>query len=280
MSGSDLVRIFPYPVLQEGNLSFPQGKYSPKVEMSADGCSATVWHVLNGAPLITRLIEEKRAACACSVSIPITSYRRVHRSEDTEQRIEWNKDIVGEPAILHPVVVCLERLQCDLSSDDGVGEAWFGRNVIFEAGAKIALGSFFRTSSSLQSLLSVIRDPELKSGRLFVELGSEDGFYFTVHVAADLHDFLQRWGGEERRLHRNSIFTHVVSRCLELLAKEYGKEEGDGEEGWRCHKNLVALASDLENRGLPIWDDDSFVPEKVATALQPHVVPKVEGDPA
>ena len=280
MSGSDLVRIFPYPVLQEGNLSFPQGEYSPKIETSADGCSATVRHVLDGAPLITRLIGEKRAACACSVSIPVTSYRRVHRSEDDVQQIAWNEGVVGEPAILHPVVVCLERLQCDLSPDDGVGEAWCGRNVVFEAGAKIALGSFFRTSSSFQSLLSVVRDPELGPGQLFVEPGSEDGFNFTVHVATDLHDFLQRWGGEERHLHRNSIFTHVVSRCLELLATEYGKEGGDGEEGWRCHRNLVALAAELENRGLPIWDDDSFVPEKVATALYPHAVPKVEGDPA
>ena len=278
MSGSDLVRIFPYPVLQEGNLSFPQGKYSPRVEMDADGCSATVRHVLKGAPLITRLIEEKRATYACSVSIPVTSYRCFHHSEDDVQQIAWSKDVVEGPAILHPMVVCLKPLQCNLSAADGVGEAWRGRDVVFEAGSKIALGTFFRTASSLQSLLSVVRDSELRPGQLFVKPCSEHGFYFTVHVAADLHDFLQRWGDEERHLHRNSIFTHVVSRCFELLAEQYGKEQDDGEGGWRCYGNLVALASELQNRGLPIWDDESFVPEEAATAFHPHVVPRIEGD--
>lgn len=277
MSGSRLVRAFPHPVLEEGNLSFPEGQYSPEIDMGADGYSATVRHFLQGAPLIARLLEEGDAFYACTVSIPVTSYRRLLCSESRDQMIQWDQSYVGEPAILHPVIVCRRKLQCDLSSDDGVNEAWVGHKVILEPGSKIVLGPFFRTSTSLQSLLSVRKDTRLEPGQLSVEACSEDGYYFDVRVAADLHEFLQRWGGEERKLHRDSILTHAISRCFELLVKYFGNE-GDGDEEWRSYRNLVALASELESRGLPLWDADGFIPEKVATSLQPHQISYTESD--
>jgi len=277
MSGSSLVRAFPHPVLEEGNLSFLEGQYSPEIEMGADGYSATVRHIVHDAPLIMRLLEEGDASYACTVSIPVTSYRRLSCSENLDQVVQWDQSYVGEPAILHPLIVCRRKLQCNLSSDDGVSEAWVGHKVILEPGSKIALGSFFRTSTSLQSLLSVRKDSDLKPGQLFVKACSEDGYYFDVHVAADLHEFLQQRGTEERRLHRISIFTHAVSRCFELLVKYFGNED-DGDEKWRSYRNLVALASDLENRGLPLWDADGFIPEIAATSLYPHQISDIESD--
>lgn len=274
MNGSNIVRGFPYPVLEEGNLSFPAGKYTPDIQMGADGFSATIHHALQGAPLISRLIEEGNADYACTVSIPKAGYRKLYRSNNPNQSVQWDRDSVGEPAILHPLIVCHRQFECKFSTTDGVSNAWIGRIGVFEPGSKVALGPFFRTASSMQSLLSFTPDSELDSGQFTVKPCSEDGFYFVVKVAPELHRFLQQ--PEDHRSHRNSIMTHIVSCCFEFLAKGYKKD--NEEESWRSHRNLLALAADLESRGLPIWDADEFIPEKAATVLHPHQIPRSESD--
>jgi len=69
--------------------------------------------------------------------------------------------------------------------------------------------------------------------------------------------------------------THIVSACLARLQKEYGK---DDEEvgGWRSFRNLLAFSDYLKDKGQKLWCDDDFQPERVATALYPHVLPSKE----
>ena len=67
--------------------------------------------------------------------------------------------------------------------------------------------------------------------------------------------------------------THIVSAALALLQQD--QREDDGEEGWRTHSNLTALAHYLEAQGLPLWDHEGFHPERVATALYPHLLPQL-----
>ncbi len=273
---SDAVRVFPYPVLEEGNLAFPEGEYIPDVKSGNDGYSAHLYHDVRGAPLVEQLVRDKQAVCCCVVSIPKTGYRRLFTAEGFQQQIKWDQDWVGEPPTIHPFIVCCENIQRTLSQNDGVHEGWIGQKMHLEKGAKIALGPAFRPMSSMQSLLSVEKDDSLKSGQMRVSACSEDGFYFHVKVASDLYVFIQKPGEEDRYKHRCSILTHAVSSCFALLAKDYDKGEEE-EDGWRSYSNLRALASEMESKGLSIWDMEGFCPEETATAMYPHPIPEVDG---
>ena len=266
-----MVRIFPYPILEEGNLSFPEGKY--EVVMEPDGDSLRVKHVVEGAPFIERLVSEKKAICACTVSVPKASYRRIYKGAGFHQIVKLDQEWLAEPPILRPIVVCCEPVEHKLSKADGVNDVWIGQRVSLGKGAKIALGSAFRPTSSMQALLSVEKDDELESGQIAVEICSEDGFYFRTKVAADLYNFIQKPGSETFALHRQSMLIHAVSCCFALLAKDYGND-GEGEDGWRSHTNLKALAADMESKGLDMWNTEEFIPERVATEMWPHPVPE------
>lgn len=269
---SDVVRAFPYPVWEEGNLSYPEGVYEPKVQVHGDGCSATISHHMQGIDLVQRLISEGNAKYVCSVSVPVTGYRVAVYSDSVYQVVEWPPSEVGEPPYLRPYVVCTSAVSCKLSEADGVSEAWIGRDLAIPAGAKLVLGPFFRTASSLQHLLKIIPDDTLMKGQLFVdEPCSTHGFYFVVKVSRDIYRFIQNPGVEQRQLQRRSILTHIVSCCFERLRRDYSNQsESDG--GWRVHRNLLALAQDMENQDIVLWDDPDFIPEKAATAMYPHVV--------
>ena len=76
------------------------------------------------------------------------------------------------------------------------------------------------------------------------------------------------------------MLTHVASRCLEILARDYGGQDEEEEDGskWESFRNLKALADELEKHGLPIWNDEHFAADKVATQLYPHRPPESEDE--
>ncbi len=275
---SDEVRAFPYPVLEEGNLAFPDGEYTPDFEQGDDGYSAYVHHIVRGAPLIERLVQDKRAVCGCTVSIPTTGYRRLHVTEEGvfQQQIKWDRDQVSEPPFVRPLIVCRKAVRHTLSQGDGVHEAWIGREIELEKGMKIALGPTSRTKSSMQSLLSVERDDSLEKGQMRVETCTDEGFYFKVKMVSDLYDFIQKPGEGGRSLQRRSILVHAVSSCFALLAKDYTKDGEDEDDGWRSYPNLRALDSEMEGKGLSAWYEDDFCPEQAATSMYPHEIPSDE----
>lgn len=272
---ADAVRVFAHPVLEEGNLSFPNGEYAPEIQIGTDGYSAVVRHIVRQAPFIERLVEQKRAVCSCAVSIPITGYRRLFGAGGFEQKIKWDEAQLGEPPVLCPLIVCSEAVRHTLSREDGVHEMWVNKEIHLEKGAKLAIGPAYRMMSSLQSLLSIEKDDSLQPGQIQVSGCSEDGFYFKVKMAFDLYGFIQKPEGEARYFHRSSILTHACSCCFALLAKEY-RDNAEGEDGWRSFANLRALAAEMEGKGLNIWDTDDFSPEKAATAMWPHRIPSQE----
>ncbi len=271
---SDIVRSFPFPVLEEGNISFPRGEYAPEVEIDEDGCMAQIHHKIRTASLIERFVNNKKAACCCTVSIPKTGYRELFRGNEFSQKITWNRDWVGEPPILRPLIVCTEEIEHELQIEDGVHDMWIGKVVRLQKGVKIAIGPDVRPTSSIQSLLNIEKDDSIENGRMYVNPTTDNGFYFNVKVAPDLYKFLLNPGGVNCNKHRNSILTHAVSSCFSILAEEYN--DADGEDGWRSYSNLRALAGDMQDRQIPIWYEDDFKPEKAATILHPHVVPEPE----
>ena len=260
---SNAIRSHDYPILESGNLSFPEGRYLLDIQPGEHRSSWEITHRIEGAPLISRLLEEHRAWYACIVSSPISSYRETHTSRSSQHEVRWNVDDLGEAPLFTPAILCSEDSVMILSADrDGVHPIWDNQEVILQKGSRLALGSVIQIESSILHLLSFHEDTRLGEGQFGVDCENEP-FRFRVNLHPALHRFLRYPGSN---LHHN-LMTHIVTACLARLQRDYTDDDGD--VGWRSKRNLVAFSEYLEQKGLGRWDDDDFSPEKVATALYP-----------
>lgn len=114
---------------------------------------------------------------------------------------------------------------------------------------------------------------DLAAGQFQVEPSREGGFRFKVQLAIDLFRYLSE-GHRRQELGGWNVMTHIVSAALSRLQRDFGDDDGD--EGWESYTNLLALANELEKRGLPNWSDDAFQPEMAATRLYPHRIPDAD----
>ena len=259
------IRGHPFPALESGNTSFPNGRYVVQFEPGKDGSSFTVRHRVEGAPLIDRLIADGLVKFVCTVSAPVSSYRASHASKDPTQVVAWRSDELGEPPMFTPMIVVAERFERTLNRDqDGVHDLWHGSTVAFEPGMRIVLGDVALMHASMASLLLFELDEKLDEGRFKVEVAAEEGFRFRVHLAPDLHRFLK---GHSRDPQYGHIVTHIVSACFaRLKADPLDDEEG----GWESFRGLKALAEQLQAKGSQHWSEHDFSPELAATTLYPH----------
>ena len=271
---SNAIRSDHHPILESGNLAFPQGRYTLDFQPGADRSSCTLIHRIAHAPLITRLVEAGQAQYACVVSAPVSSYRKTHLSADARQAVAWRAEDLGEPPLFTPMVLCMETLELTLDADaDGLHRIWDGQAVTLRKGTRLALGSVIQFEASIIHLLSMQEDKNLENGQFAIDAQTEP-FLFIVRLSADLHRFLRY----DHSVHRTNIMTHVVTACLALLQRQFG-DDGD-ESTWKSHRNLVAFAEHLESNQLGHWTDDDFQPEKVATALYRLVVPAPDASEA
>ena len=260
------IRSFPWPVLEAGNGAFSKGVYTVDVEHRERGRSFELAHQVQGAGLIERWIQEQKVHFACAVAAPVLAYRQLHRSSEPAHIVRWEPDDLGAHPLFTPMILSATELRFTIEAGrDGVNTLWDGRTADLPKGARLAIGPTFALQSGLLGLLEFRRGDELESGRFRMEASREGGFRFNVYLAPDLHGFL--------RSHRQeavgwNIMTHIVSTALAQLHKDY--RDDDGEEGWKSYANLVALAEELERRGLRHWAEDAFEPELVATTLYPH----------
>ena len=271
-STSNAIRSHGFPVLEAGNISFPNGKYVLNFEPGNDRSSFVLKHRVEGAPLISRLLNEDKARYVCAVSSPISSYRHTHISKTASQRIRWDENDLGEPPLFTPMIVSVASCKLRLSEKrDGVHEIWDDQLVTIEKGSRLSLGQVVQLRSSILQLLALRPDINLRDGEFYVAATSEHGFQFEVHLNQKLHTFLQFKREEGIREH---IMTHIVTACLALLQRDLS-DDNDDDGGWQSHRNLLAFADHLENKGLPHWSDEDFRPEETATKLHPHVLPQV-----
>ncbi len=276
-TATDSVRALPYPAITEGNLSFPDGEYLPCVRPDASGYAAHVEHKIKDAPFIVNAILGRKAACVCIVSIPITGYRKVfmNSQDGHSQRIEWDKEVVGQSPILQPLVVLREEMEHKFSQEDGVHDLWVGRTVILPKGAKIAVGETLRLASAMESLLSVEKNENSADrAQMRVTSCTDSGFYFRVQVESDLFDFLQSPDGGNQ-LHKRSILVHAVSCCFTILARDYADKNTE-EDSWESFQNLKILYAEMERQEIKTWDAEDFSPEEAATMMWPHLIPDKE----
>ena len=267
---SNAIRAHSYPVLEAGNLSYPDGRYIVDFSPGSDRSSFTLKHQIEGAPLIVRLLKQEQAKYVCTVSSPISAYRRTHVSDKVTHEIRWDMEDLGEPPLFTPMILCTTSRKLDLSQDrDGVHRLWHGARISLQQGSRLALGHVIQLRSSIFNLLSFSKREDLKDGTFFVDADTEP-FQFRVNLSSELHKFLKFAGTGPTREH---IITHIVTACFALLQRDFA-DDSEEEGGWQTHRNLLALAEFLENRGLPHWSDsENFRPEKIATALYPLILP-------
>lgn len=75
-SSAGSVRLQEYPVLEAGNISFPNGKYTVGFEPISNESSFNIIHRVDNAELINTLISKGLIKFVCTVSSPISSYRK------------------------------------------------------------------------------------------------------------------------------------------------------------------------------------------------------------
>ena len=271
---SNAIRSHEIPVLEAGNISYPNGRYALEFEPGADRTSFAVRHRVESAPLISRLLAASKAFYVCAVSSPISSYRRTHLSEDESHEIRWDVNDLGEPPLFTPMIVSAVSCELVLNQEkDGVHEIWDRQRIRLEKGSRLARGPVVQLRSSILHLLSLHEKTDLGDGELYVDALTEQGFQFLVNLSSDLHSFLQAPRKDGIREH---VLTHIVSACLSLLQREFSADSDD-QGGWKSHRNLCAFADHLESKGLPHWSEDDFRPEWVATKLNPHHIPTETG---
>lgn len=262
-------RALPWPVLEAGNESFPNGIYTISCEDKDLGKSFSLWHEVQGAPLIERWIRESKLLFICSVAAPASMYRAIHKSDEPEHLIEWQREDLGEYPMFTPMIVAREPMQHTANAaQDGLNKIWDGKPLSIGKGARVAIGNVFKFKTGINGILDFIPDDNLPEGAFYVEESTQDGFKFKVHLAKDLFDHLKY---SPRDITSENIMPHIVSSALSILQKDYNE---DGEGGWSSYPNLESLAHWLEEQNIKHWADDSFRPDKATTKIYPHKIQK------
>ena len=207
----------------------------------------------------------------CSVASPRSMYRGIHVSNTPQQTIEWVQEDLGEPPMFTPMLVAREEIRHTVDSKtDGLNPIWDGREIILNAGARVAVGQTFKFQSGLNGILEFNKDEELAPGQVRVEPSSENGFTFKVYLAPNLYNHLRY---RRKEMPGTNIMVHVVSTALGILQKDYSEAADEDGTGWQSYRNLVGLADLLQRHGAGLWSDENFKPELAATILYPHPVP-------
>ena len=262
-------RAFPWPVLEAGNDSFPNGSYTVTCVDKDRGKSFELRHKVHGAALIEQWLRQGKLNFVCAVASPRSMYRMLHKSDTPNQLIAWQQQDLGEYPMFTPMIVARESIQhTAAAAADGLNQIWDGRELLLPKGARIVVGPTFKFKSGISGILDFNLDDSLAPGRFRVQHSLDDGFKFKVHLAPDLYQHLKHRRNE---LAGENIMVHIVSAALSTLQREWSTD--DDEEGWKSFRNLVGLADLLEQKSLRHWSDEDFQPELTATELYPHSLP-------
>lgn len=266
---SDAILAHEYPVLESGSISFPEGKYHLDLVKGKNRSSFEITHRIEGAPLISNLLKNNKARCACIVSCPVSCFRKTYISKLVKQTIELDIGNLGEPPLFTPMILCWVPQKILLRKiRDGVHPIWEGQEISLSKGFRLAVGSVFQLRSSLSSLISIHLDKQRERGQFEIQIESEP-FRFRVNAGEEIYEDLRAKSSNTR----SNNMTHVVTACLANLKADYADD--DEEEGPEA---LRALADFLAREGHPDWKNPEFKPEKVATSLYPLSSHKINSD--
>ena len=259
MEASPFFYTLPYPVIENGNLSFPDGNYSVDLIMGEKN-KAVIKHKISGAQFIERLLKNNEAKFGCLLSTAEASYKEIHLDDKEEQKIEWDSSIAGEFPIIRPMILYVgDDKKHKLTVEDGVDEIWQGEVISIPKGARLARTEYFKHSEQ-HNFLRFRTDKNIKDGCFEVEKNTSDGFYFIVKTSEDVRQFSRK-----KNPLRHAIVTHAMSRCFEILKEDSQKKDSQNKYDWKEYPNLEALSLKLD----VIWDDPNFKPDLEATKLHP-----------
>ena len=272
-----LPRARPYPVLAKNSLDYlPQHKYETAQNRTENQRESffTIRHKISDGNLVARLVSEGRAAFACTLTSAHSIYREVFvecglKEIDHTQKLAWNEGKVRFPLLFQPAVVALEEINnYPLTSfKDGVHDIWNSNKVSFPKGAFLAVAPFWQSQSTLQSILRIRKaEPEdLPKGCYEVTEVEEEGFYFEVTAHPELFDALHNCGDAYN--HVNSIYAAAFAEGLGILSRRFREEKK-----WVDHHNLKGLRKMLRDKGVGMWEDENFSPNKAVAAFHPHEI--------
>ena len=261
-------RGFPWPVVEQGNASYPKWEYAVKVDTVTAGRSIRITHALEGAALIDRLSQDGGVMYICTVADPHTMYREVVKSHKPDQLLEWEPSDLGQHPIFSPMMVSAGDADITVSELDGVSQLWVGKRINLVKGSRLAVFPPFALSPGLGSLLRFELGADLSPGTFKVMASTVSEFKFVVSLSLDLFNHLKI---EKTSLAHPNVMTHIVSSAFAILKQEYSNDsEEDG--GWQSYESLRTLSAQMKDKGIDDWTSDNFDPAYAATIFHPHKI--------
>ena len=258
------------PILARDRLDYIDGAYDVHVNRATTEDGMVVHHVVAGQNLVATLLKCSQAAFAVEISAPYATYRRIHTAESSgnvqcAQQISWDSDDVVAPVYFRPLVIAIVPAPTliRLNGAHGVHDVWCRQKIEIQAGTILATDQFWRAASTWQSLIRLVSDDTLPEGSYRVEAVTGEGFHFKVHMHPQLFQKMVSPGDDQS--HCASILTGCLSRGLEIVREEFGRDER-----WREYPVLRALHDKLLQNGITTtWEHDGFRADEVATRLRP-----------
>ena len=271
---SVLPRIHPYPVLAKNSLDYlPEFQYKIQHGRYEDrsGPFIVVSHEISRGNLVAKLVSEGKAAFACTLTSAHSAYREVfvedkNRDLKYDQKLVWDKRKVVFPLLFQPAVVALQEINnLYLGGTDGVHSIWRGGTVSFPKGSVMAVGPFWQSQNTLQSLLRIRKSEDLPEGCYEVKEAEVEGFYFLVEAHPKLFKSLQSPGRSP--YHRDSIYTAALAEGFGILESKFKREED-----WKNHHNLRSLNAEMKRKNIEPWYEEGFSANRAAAMFHPHKI--------
>ena len=271
---SKTAQAYPFPVLGPDRLDYAPGRAYKTSDWRVGGGMAYLRHQIIGDNLVGNMVAEGRAQFGVAVVMKATMYRRTFIADNNGELsvaqsfpIEKSTRSIELPKLMPMVIYTGDDQNIVAKKDMGLDELWLGQEFPLPRGAILARERDHEFMPSLEHLLQVRPNPDLRPGEIRVGIGTSDGGYFFVQAHPDLYAAMRaaQTASESQRRHLNSILTQALHAGFEKLTQKKQDEE------IKTLENFQSVKRRLEDMGIDPWDDEGFDPLKAACAYYPHL---------
>ncbi len=258
---------YSFPVLEEDRFDYIDS-IQYKVNQVGTGDDYLIFeHKILGNSLIAMLLRNGEAKFVTTVALKSALYREtVDKIEEQissthiKQKIPL-KQTFETQNFFATVVYTGEDREIILDAQKmGLDEFWDGTTITLHKGAILARDGWRNLENTASDLLTVKKDEAEKYG-FNVTLNPQEGGRFIATVQPNLYDELSKFPNDNP--HRNSIIIHML--CLGFMELQKNYKEDDSEL-----TNFLGIKLELESKGIPTWQNESFSPNDVACHFVQH----------